>query len=97
MYDLNLGGVSGILSGMFSAVLFWAGTSFVLDGEITTGELMSFNALTGYFMGPVISLLNVNNIFQETKIAADRLFEIFEYEEEDDDKQKKFVFTSRLR
>ena len=88
MYDLNLGGVSGILSGMFSAVLFWAGTSFVLDGEITTGELMSFNALTGYFMGPVISLLNVNNIFQETKIAADRLFEIFEYEEEDDDKQK---------
>lgn len=32
--------------------------------------------------------MNVNNIFQETKIAADRLFEIFEYEEEDDDKQK---------
>lgn len=88
MYDLNLGVASGLFSGFFSTVLFWAGTSFVLDGIITPGELMSFNSLTGYFMSPVIALLNVNNIFQETKIAAERLFEIFDREQEDDDQCK---------
>lgn len=49
---------------------------------------MSFNSLAGYFMSPVIALLNVNNIFQETKIAAERLFEIFDREQEDDDQCK---------
>ena len=88
MYGLNLGAASGLFSGLFSAILFWAGTSFVLDGIITPGELMSFNSLTGYFMGPVIALLNVNNVFQETKIAAERLFEIFDRQQEDDDQYK---------
>ncbi|WP_303178508.1 peptidase domain-containing ABC transporter [uncultured Butyricimonas sp.] len=88
MYDLNLGAASGLFSGFFSMVLFWSGTSFVLDGVITPGELMSFNSLTGYFMSPVIALLNVNNVFQETKIAAERLFEIFDREQEDDEQCK---------
>ena len=40
MYGLNLGAASGLFSGLFSAILFWAGTSFVLDGIITPGELL---------------------------------------------------------
>ena len=43
---------------------------------------MSFNTLMGYFMSPVIALVGVSKAFQEAKIAADRLFEIFDLEEE---------------
>jgi ATP-binding cassette subfamily B protein len=83
IYDLISGSASNLFSGLFTTTLYWAGTIFVLDNVITPGELMSFNTLTGYFMSPVIALVGVSKAFQEAKIAADRLFEIFDLEEED--------------
>ncbi|MDR2292962.1 MAG: ATP-binding cassette domain-containing protein, partial [Prevotellaceae bacterium] len=74
---------SSDLSGLFTTTLYWVGTIFVIDNIITPGELMSFHTLTGYFMSPVIALVGVSKVFQEAKIAADRLFEIFDLKEED--------------
>jgi ATP-binding cassette subfamily B protein len=83
IYDLISGSASNLFSGLFTTTLYWAGTIFVLGNVITPGELMSFNTLMGYFMSPVIALVGVSKAFQEAKIAADRLFEIFDLEEED--------------
>ncbi|MDR1553051.1 MAG: peptidase domain-containing ABC transporter, partial [Prevotellaceae bacterium] len=84
IYDLASSSASNLFSGLFTTTLYWAGTIFVLDNVITPGELMSFNTLTGYFMSPVIALVGVSKVFQEAKIAADRLFEIFDLQEEND-------------
>ncbi|MDR2652895.1 MAG: peptidase domain-containing ABC transporter [Prevotellaceae bacterium] len=84
IYDLISSSASNLFSGLFTTTLYWAGTIFVLDNVITPGELMSFNTLTGYFMSPVIALVGVSKVFQEAKIAADRLFEIFDLKEEND-------------
>jgi ATP-binding cassette subfamily B protein len=83
IYDLVSGSASNLFSGLFTTTLYWVGTIFVLDNIITPGELMSFHTLTGYFMTPVIALVGVSKVFQEAKIAADRLFEIFDLKEED--------------
>jgi ATP-binding cassette subfamily B protein len=82
IYDLVASSASNLFSGLFTTTLFWTGTIFVLENAITPGELMSFNTLMGYFMPPVIALVGVSKVFQEAKIAADRLFEIFDLEEE---------------
>lgn len=79
---LIAGTSSSAVSSIFSTVLLWSGTYFVLENTITPGELLSFYALTGYFMGPVSSLVSINLVFQDAKIAADRLFEIMDLETE---------------
>lgn len=61
-------------------VLFWVGGTFVIAGEMTPGELMSFYALLGYLTGPVTQLVGSNRTIQDALIAADRLFEIMDLE-----------------
>lgn len=88
LYSLVSSSASTLFSGTFTTMLLWAGAGFVLDNVITPGELMSFHSLMGYFMGPVVSLVGVNKLYQDARIAADRLFEIFDLEQEDGDEQK---------
>ena len=71
-----------LVSGLFTVVLLWAGSSFVLDRQLTAGELLGFYALMGYFTGPVVSLIGMNKLMQDALIAADRLFEIMDLETE---------------
>ncbi len=73
------------ISRIFTVILLWVGSLFVLKQEITPGELMSFYALIGYFTGPVSSLVNMNKTYQNASIAADRLFEIMDLEQEPDE------------
>lgn len=79
------GNSSMFISRIFTIILLWVGSLFVLRQEITPGELMSFYALIGYFTGPVSGLINMNKTYQNATIAADRLFEIMDLEQEADD------------
>jgi len=79
------GNSSMFISRIFTIILLWTGSLFVLNHEITPGELMSFYALIGYFTSPVSSLIGMNKTYQNATIAADRLFEIMDLEQEADD------------
>jgi ATP-binding cassette subfamily B protein len=74
---------SSSISKLFTIILLWSGSYFVLKRDITPGELMSFYAIVGYFTGPVASLIGANREIQNALIAADRLFEIMDLERED--------------
>lgn len=69
-----------LISRLFTILLLWIGTSYVLDNKITPGELFSFYTLIGYFTGPAASLIGANRVIQDALIAADRLFEIMDLE-----------------
>ena len=73
---------SEAISKVFTVILLWVGSYFVIDNEITPGELLSFYAIIGYFMGPVASIIGANKSIQNALIAADRLFEIMDLERE---------------
>jgi ABC-type bacteriocin transporter len=88
------GTASEFFSRLFTIILLWVGAGFVLDNEITPGELLSFYALIGYFTGPVSSLIGMNKVIQNAVIAADRLFEIMDLEREKD--ENKVKLTSKL-
>ncbi|WP_299119115.1 peptidase domain-containing ABC transporter [uncultured Tenacibaculum sp.] len=70
---------------LFTIILLWSGSYFVIEREITAGELMSFYAIIGYFMSPVASLIGANKQIQNALIAADRLFEIMDLEREENE------------
>ena len=78
---------SGFISQLFTIILLWVGAGYVLDTQITPGELLSFYALIGYFTGPVSSLIGMNKTIQDALIAADRLFEIMDLEREEEERQ----------
>lgn len=88
------GNTSEFFSRLFTIILLWVGAGFVLDNEITPGELLSFYALIAYFTGPVSSLIGMNKVIQNAMIAADRLFEIMDLEREKD--ENKVKLTSEL-
>ncbi len=79
------GNSSMFISRIFTIILLWVGSLFVLQQEITPGELMSFYALIGYFTGPVSGLIGMNKTYQNATIAADRLFEIMDLDQEEND------------
>ncbi|WP_443937439.1 peptidase domain-containing ABC transporter [Pedobacter sp. MW01-1-1] len=73
-----------LISRLLTILLLWIGAGYVLDKEITPGELFSFYALIGYFTSPAASLIGANRVIQDAVIAADRLFEIMDLEIEND-------------
>ena len=81
------GGIQFISTGVTIAVL-WVGSMFVIDQELTPGELMLFYSLVGYVLSPISSLITSNQTIQDALIAADRLFQIMDLERESDDSQK---------
>lgn len=83
---------SNTLSQLFTIILLWSGSYFVIEREITPGELLSFYAIIGYFTGPIASLVDANKQIQSAMIAADRLFEIMDLEREET--ENKFKLTA---
>ncbi|TAG13583.1 MAG: peptidase domain-containing ABC transporter [Sphingobacteriia bacterium] len=85
---LYLGTASDFITKFFTIIILWAGCYFVMNRELTPGELLSFYALIGYFTGPASSLIGANKNIQDALIAADRLFEIIDLETESSNEQK---------
>ena len=81
--SLFSGSSSEFLSRIFTIILLWVGSKYVIDQTITPGELLSFYALIGYFTSPVMELIGLNKTIQNAVIAADRLFEIMDLEREE--------------
>ena len=70
------------ISSLFTILLLWIGSYYVMAKELTPGELFSFYAIIGYFTGPISGLISSNKTIQNALIAADRLFEVLDLETE---------------
>lgn len=78
------------IKGVFGICILWIGGIFVLKGEITIGELISFNALLAYYIGPMERLINLQPQLQSAVVASDRLGDILDLElEKSQDEAKK--------
>ncbi|MEI6050459.1 MAG: peptidase domain-containing ABC transporter [Bacteroidota bacterium] len=89
IYTSGLNGIfssssTGLISQLITITVLWVGAGYAIGSQITPGELLSFYSIVGYFTGPVTSLIGFNRTLQDARIAADRLFEIFDLEIEDE-------------
>jgi ATP-binding cassette subfamily B protein len=68
---------------ILSLVLFlFTGGLLVIDGQMSTGEFVAFNALVLLTNGPVLVLLSLWDEMQEGRILLDRLGDVLEAEPE---------------
>lgn len=65
-------------------VILWVGAVCVMNGEMTMGQMITFNALLVYFLDPVKNLINLQPQMQTAVVAAERLGEILDLEAEKD-------------
>lgn len=78
-------------------IILWVGAYSVLQGDMTIGGLVSFNALLVYFLDPVKNLINLQPNLQTAVVASDRLGEILDLEIEKDETELHKVVPSTLR
>jgi ATP-binding cassette subfamily B protein len=96
-----LSNISGSLTGFISAVggvvILWVGAVNVIQGNMTIGQLLTFNALLAYFLDPVKNLINLQPAMQTAIVASDRLGEILDLELEKSENEDKKIAPSTLR
>lgn len=90
-----LGNIQGSLKGFVESVgglaLLWFGAYLVIKGDITLGQLLTFNAMLAYFLKPIRNLINLQLGIQQAIVAAERLSEIIDLEiEDEEDEDKKY-------
>lgn len=85
-YGISQGFFSGLINGVSGIHVYWIGCSSIISGTMSFGTLITFNALLGYFTGPLFRLINIQNQVQEALVAAERVGEILELEKEKDEK-----------
>jgi ATP-binding cassette, subfamily C, bacteriocin exporter len=92
IYKSSLNGIfssvsTSLVSQTFSLIILWVGAGFAIGNQITAGQLLSFYSIVGYFTGPVTGIIGFNRTLQDARIAADRLFEIFDLKTDEGESQ----------
>lgn len=78
-------------------VILWVGVVNVLDGNMTIGSLITFNALLVYFIDPIKNLINLQPTMQTAIVAAERLTEIMDLELEKNQNEENKIFIDSLK
>ncbi|MBU5299386.1 peptidase domain-containing ABC transporter [Clostridium sporogenes] len=91
------GSIKGSVKAIFGVVILWVGTYQVLKGNMSIGQLISFNALLAYFLDPIENIINLQPQLQTAVVAGERLGEILDLElEKSIDEEKKIKPESLL-
>ncbi|MFC1922114.1 ABC transporter ATP-binding protein [Chloroflexota bacterium] len=64
-----------LVTAIGTAVIYWLGGIFVLNGELTIGTIIAFIAYLGKVYGPVTSLSNLQVQFVTSVVSFERVFE----------------------
>jgi ATP-binding cassette subfamily B protein len=75
-------GTVGMVTFLSSALFLWVGARQVLDGQLTIGALVAFNALVALANAPITTLLNLWDNFQLATVLLGRLDDVFHNEPE---------------
>ncbi len=76
--EMLFGAGGSMINLLSSTVILWYGATLVIDGELSVGQLMAFNALIGNVMGPIMGLIGVWPEVQEARVALDRLNDVYD-------------------
>ena len=74
--------ITNLINGTSSILVFWLGSTLIIKDSFTLGTLLTFNSLLGYFTSPLFRLINMQTNLQEALVAAERVGEILELDQE---------------
>lgn len=75
-----------VVSGLRNTLVFCLGCYFVIQGEMTYGQVMAFLSYAMRVFNPVLNLMDVGMMFEQMMVSVDRIFEVLDYEVDIEDK-----------
>lgn len=91
------GSLKGLVQTVGGVVILWVGAVQVLKGNMSMGQLITYNALLAYFLDPIQNLINLQPTLQTAVVAADRLGEILDLEPEKSEQEDKKLQPASLK
>jgi len=85
-----------LLSGLSVCVIILVGSRQIIDGVLTVGGLIAFQALAQQFMGPISNLVSFGAELQQLKGDLDRLDDVLSYRQEERQAPARLEGPSRL-
>jgi NHLM bacteriocin system ABC transporter peptidase/ATP-binding protein len=79
IYSQMLNGVPTLLSSLNTAAILGFGGLRVMEGQLSIGELVAFQALMGSFVAPFRDLVNLGSKIQEVEGDMNRLDDVLRY------------------
>jgi len=73
---------SNFLNKLSGLLVLWVGAYFVLEGELTLGQLIAFRIIASYVTTPLLRLAQLWQNFQETALSLERLADIVDTPQE---------------
>ncbi|QGX01308.1 peptide cleavage/export ABC transporter [Streptococcus ruminicola] len=72
---------------ILNVAILWYGSRLVMTGNISVGQLITYNTLLSYFTRPMENIINLQTKLQSAKVANKRLNEVYLVSSEFDNKQ----------
>ena len=66
----------------YSTMVVWAGAFFIIGGNMTLGELITYNSMLVFFTTPLQNIVNLQTKLHAAEVASKRLNEILYIEQE---------------
>ncbi|QDT85394.1 peptidase domain-containing ABC transporter [Gimesia chilikensis] len=74
-----LTGFSSSINMLAQLLLFWYGAHLVIDGKLTLGQLVAFQALVTMALSPIMSLIGLWDELQEAWLSLQRLADVHDF------------------
>ncbi len=74
--------IGTFLNSIFTLAILWIGAYYVMEGEISVGELIAFQMIAGQLIAPVMRLINQWQYFQQIRVSMERIGDIMNEEVE---------------
>ncbi|MEO0987797.1 MAG: peptidase domain-containing ABC transporter [Cyanobacteria bacterium J06639_14] len=87
--SLYSGATTGILSHLTTVGLLWLGSFFVINGQLSIGQLIAFNGMSGNFLGFLGLLVGLVDELITAQVVVQRLSEVLDATPEDDRAENK--------
>lgn len=77
---------------VFNVFILWYGAQLVMEGQLSSGQLITYNILLNYFTSPLINIINLQSKIQQAKVANNRLQEVYVVNKEEKGQLKDLYF-----
>jgi len=74
--------LKSLLHLILNVLVLWVGSQLVMDNKISMGQLITYNALLGFFTDPLQNIINLQTKLQQASVANNRLNEVYLVESE---------------
>jgi ATP-binding cassette subfamily B protein len=68
----------GLVAALGTAITFWLGAVFVINGSLTIGTIVALSAYLGSLYGPMSALANARVEFTTSMVSFERVFELLD-------------------